>query len=106
MNQPVVGVPQMLPARVIDTSTDSREILRHAKIAADLPSQMVVDLAVPRNRRNAPRSGIDENRVLGTFPQKRTSVLPEVPHEIAALHAAGLKGSRMTDLPWMSCSAS
>ena len=34
MNQPVVGVPQMLPAQVIDTSTDSREILRHARNAA------------------------------------------------------------------------
>lgn len=26
MNQPVTGVPQMLPTQVIDTSTDSREI--------------------------------------------------------------------------------
>ena len=34
MNQPVVGIPQMLPAQVIDTSTDSREILRHARNAA------------------------------------------------------------------------
>jgi len=34
MNQPVVGVPQMLPAQIIDTSTDSREILKHARLAA------------------------------------------------------------------------
>src|SRR6266571_3560085 len=47
MNQPVVGVPQMLPAQVIDTSTDSREILRHAKIAArrrKLQDVFVVDV--------------------------------------------------------------
>ena len=47
MNQPVVGVPQMLPAQVIDTSTDSREILRHAKIAArrrKLQDWFVVDV--------------------------------------------------------------
>ena len=47
MNQPVVGVPQMLPAQVIDTSTDSREILRHAKIAArrrKLQDWFVVDI--------------------------------------------------------------
>ena len=34
MNQPLTGVPQMLPAQVIDTSTDSREILKHARLAA------------------------------------------------------------------------
>ena len=34
MNQPVTGVPQMLPTQVIDTSTDSREILKHARLAA------------------------------------------------------------------------
>ena len=34
INQPIVGIPQMLPAQVIDTSTDSREILRHARNAA------------------------------------------------------------------------
>ena len=47
MNQPIVGVPQMLPAQVIDTSTDSREILRHAKIAArrrKLQDWFVVDV--------------------------------------------------------------
>ncbi len=47
MNQPVVGVPQMLPTQVIDTSTDSREILRHAKIAArrrKLQDWFVVDV--------------------------------------------------------------
>lgn len=31
MNQPVTGIPQMLPTQVIDTTTDSREILAHAK---------------------------------------------------------------------------
>jgi uncharacterized protein len=47
MNQPVVGVPQMLPAQVIDTSTDSREILRHARMAArrrKLQDWFVVDV--------------------------------------------------------------
>src|SRR6201985_1657441 len=47
MNQPVVGVPQMLPAQVIDTSTDSREILRHARNAAmrrKLQDWFVVDV--------------------------------------------------------------
>ena len=47
MNQPVVGVPQMLPAQVIDTATDSREILRHARNAAlkrKLQDWFVVDV--------------------------------------------------------------
>ena len=47
MNQPVVGVPQMLPTQVIDTSTDSREILKHARIAArrrKLQDWFVVDV--------------------------------------------------------------
>jgi uncharacterized protein len=47
MNQPVVGVPQMLPTQVIDTSTDSREILKHARFAArrrNLQDWFVVDV--------------------------------------------------------------
>ena len=47
MNQPLSGIPQMLPAQVIDTSTDSREILRHARIAArkrKLEDWFVVDV--------------------------------------------------------------
>ena len=47
MNQPVVGVPQMLPTQVIDTSTDSREILKHARVAArrrKLQDWFVVDV--------------------------------------------------------------
>ena len=47
MNQPVIGVPQMLPTQVIDTSTDSREILRHARLAArrrKLQDWFVVDV--------------------------------------------------------------
>ena len=47
MNQPVTGVPQMLPTQVIDTSTDSREILKHARFAArrrNLQDWFVVDV--------------------------------------------------------------
>jgi uncharacterized protein len=47
MNQPVTGIPQMLPAQVIDTTTDSREILRHARNAAlrrKLQEWFVVDV--------------------------------------------------------------
>ena len=47
MNQPVTGVPQMLPTQVIDTSTDSREILKHARLAArrrNLQDWFVVDV--------------------------------------------------------------
>ena len=34
MTEHITGIPQMLPTQVIDTSTDSREILAHARLAA------------------------------------------------------------------------
>ncbi|MGE3645993.1 MAG: amidohydrolase family protein [Beijerinckiaceae bacterium] len=47
MNQPVTGIPQMLPAQVIDTSTDTRDILAHARRVArqrGLQDWFVVDI--------------------------------------------------------------
>jgi predicted TIM-barrel fold metal-dependent hydrolase len=47
MNQPVTGIPQMLPSQVIDTSTDTREILAHANRVArqrGLQDWFVVDI--------------------------------------------------------------
>ncbi len=47
MNQPVTGIPQMLPSQVIDTSTDTREILAHAARVAKqrgLQDWFVVDI--------------------------------------------------------------
>ena len=79
MNQPVLGVPQMLPTQVIDTSTDSREILKHARAAArrrklqdwfvwtstPSPVERVVERVVHTSRIGDPRPGNLSTRLSG-----------------------------------------
>ena len=65
MNQPVLGVPQMLPTQVIDTSTDSREILKHARLAA---RRLALDVT-PTAERTLAELGFDPT--FGARPLKR-----------------------------------
>ncbi len=79
---------------------------RDLEVATDLPGQMLVDLAVPRDGGSLPRLSIDVDRMVRAFAQQLASVRREVTNEIDSLQATETRsGSRRTSLPAISSSA-
>jgi hypothetical protein len=70
---------------------------RHFQVSADLASQQLVQLAMPRYRRDLSRFAVDVNRVGAALAEELTPVRLEMPYEVAPLHAAWMRiGSRIT----------
>jgi len=67
----------------------------NAEVLTDLRGEVVVDLGAPWDcGRSA--GGTDEDGMVGAFAQQVTTVLLQVAHRRAPLHALTLRGSRIT----------
>ena len=80
--------------------------LRHVEVFADLLREVVVDLAVAGNGRGSSSGAIHVDGVVGTLAEQLAAVGLQVAHQVGALHADSLSGSRMTSGPPRSSWAS
>ena len=73
--------------------------LRHLKIFANLPGEIVVDFVVARDAGRLLRGAIHVNRVVATLAQQLAAVFFEMSNQVSALQALTFSGSRITSGP-------
>jgi hypothetical protein len=69
---------------------------RHLEIAANFASKVLIDLTMSRNCRDLTACSVRVHCMPFSLSEQFTAVRLEVPNQVAALHPAILRGSRIT----------